>query len=958
MSLNLFKRLALAMMAVASSAAIAAATLPDTSYKPRLELTGSPSVLAVQPDGKSLVAGDFTTLNGTGRYQLGRINNDGSVDTSFVPSGFEALSTGYFALAVQPDGKILVGGQLWWMTPEGVSRQYLARLNSSGSLDTTFHAGTYVDGGLDGPVRAITIQADGQILIGGEFTRVRGGTQGVQRAYLARLNSDGSADSSFDPGTGANALVRSIAVQPNGSVLAAGDFTSFNGASRGHVARLLASGTLDSTFAPAANGGINAVAVQPDGRVVIGGDFTMVGSQGRQNVARVNADGSLDAWSTPFYFWSVKTVLALSDNSILVGGWRPGIIFNGWPTDHDAHVVKYASDGTALSSQWFDGKPTEVLAMARRPDGHVIVAGSFVNIARVQGQPVDYCHGLVLLTESLSRATGFNAVAAKSATVTALLDRGAGKVLVGGSFNLVNGVASAPLAQLNADGSLDPSFNVAGLTGAVTAAVALPDGSLAVAGSFRSSDGTSPGSVLHLAATGSLNANSSNIYAYALAVSADGKIYLGGSADASFRGVVRLNAADWSVDSTFAVGSGLSNSVALNRWVDYVNTMTVQSDGKLLLAGQFDQFNGSPRSNVVRLNTDGSVDASFTPPVLTSMSQSKLPEVFAVVSQADGKVLTGGYFQGYGANGSAPGLLRLNADGSVDTGFTPASIGNMGGEVRKIVIEPSGKLIAGGGFQVFEGNLFFNYFVRLNSDGSRDTSLAPSFSGSQVTQILISSGRILVGGAFYLASGEPSGGLAAFTSGISVATGWNLLGNSTDQTLNPVTLFGDKTNPTALTATTITVWAWDAVKTQWAFFAPSMTTNELASYAQSKGYLVLQSIAPRQGFWLNSKSAASLPAPTGNAVTVTTNDLVNGWNLMSDARGLSASAFHTSLGSATANYTTLWAWDPTQAGWLFHAPTLEANGSLASYIVSKGYLNFTTTNRKLESNSGFWINRP
>jgi uncharacterized delta-60 repeat protein len=952
-------------------AIVSAATSPDTSYAPRLEVTGSVSVLAVQPDGKTLVAGDFTTINGGGRYQLARLNANGSLDATFEPRGFEVLTPMYFALAVQSDGKILVGGQLWWMTAAGVSRQNLARLNSDGTLDTSFDAGLYSNYGddtaalgIDGAVRSIVVQSDGKILIGGDFTRVRGSTrtEGLARAHLARLNTDGSADTSFDTGTGANALVRAIALQTDGKVLAVGDFSSFNGASWGGIVRMTSLGTLDGAFAPgAANGAVNAVAVQPDGRIAIGGDFSMIGSQGRQHAARINADGSLDAWSIPLYFWSVKTVLALSDNSIVLGGWNPGIIFNGYPTDHDAHIQHYSSDGTVLGAQYFDGKPTEVLAMALRPDGNMVVGGSFKNFAHVVGDPINYCHGLVLLNSNLSAVSGFNTIVGRSSGLTALLDRGAGKVLVGGGFNLVNGIGSAPLVQLNADGSLDGSFNASALSGSVTAAVALPDGSLAVAGSFRSADGTSPGSVLHLTASGVLTTNSSNVYAKVLAVAPDGKLYLGGSADASFRGVLRLNATDWSIDSTFAIGTGLSNSVATNRWVDYVNAMTVQPDGKLLLAGQFDQFNGSARSNVARINVDGSVDTGFVPPVLNSDATYKMPEVFAVKPQVDGKVLIGGYFQSYGSPVTGvPGLVRLNTDGSVDSSFVPSAIGNMGGEIKAIAFDFGGKIVLGGGFQVFEGPLFFNYFVRLNIDGTRDASLEPSFSGSQVTQLLVTSGRILAGGDFYQVSGIPAAGLAAFKNGLPFVAGWNLLGNSADQAINSVTLFGDKNTPTALSAEVVTAWTWDAGTKQWAFFTPAMTSAELATYTASKGYLVLQSIAPRQGFWLNGKNTSSLPALSGNAVNVTAADLVSGWNLMSDARSMTPSAFHVSLGTAAANYITLWAWDPAKTAWLFHSPALEAQGGtkLVEYINSKSYLDFTTVGRTLAPGTGFWVNRP
>lgn len=957
------------------SAVLAAATLPDTGFTPRLEVSGTVSVTAVQPDGKMLVAGDFSTINGVGRYQLARLNVDGSLDTSFVLKGFEVSPMPmYLSLAVQSDGKILVGGHQFWSSTvtAGSYFQNLTRLNSDGSLDETFDAGRYYVGndpnaylGLNNAVHSILVQSDGKILIGGEFTRVRGSvrSEGLARWYIARLNADGSADTTFDPGTGADAMVLAMALQADGKVLAAGDFSNFNGASHGRLVRLLASGAVDTGFvAPAANAAIKTVAVQPDGRIAIGGDFTMIGSSERLHAARLSVYGTLDSWAIPLYFWSVNAIVALPDNSILIGGWNPGIIFEGWPMEHDAHIQRYDSNGTVQGVQYFEGKPTEVLTMARRPDGNVVVGGSFSSFVRFTDVPLVYHHGLALFSENLLPVSGFNTVAGRSSAVTALVDRGSGKLLAGGSFNLVNGVAAAPLVGLNADGSIDTGFSLAALSGTVNAAVNLPDGSLVVAGDFYDTSGVNLDGVLHLSATGALiTGDSFGLRARALAVAPDGKIYLGGSADASFRGVIRLNT-DWSVDTTFAVSGGLSNSVAPNRGVDYVNAMAVQPDGKLLLVGQFDQFNGSARSNVVRLNTDGSVDAGFVPPLLNSFSTSKMPEVFAVRPQADGKALVGGYFQGYGSNGdSAPGLLRLNADGSVDASFALSAVANTGGEVKAIALDSAGKIILGGGFQVFEGSQFFNYFVRLNTDGSRDASLAPSFAGNQVTQLAVIGSRILAGGDFYQVSGQQAVGLAAFdaANGWPVFVGWNLLGNSTDQAIDPVAVFGNVANPTALSASTITVWTWDAAARQWAFFTPTKNAADLAAYAQSKSYQVLQSIAPRQGFWINSTSATAVPPSAGNPVSIGAANLVPaGWNLVSDARGLTPAAFNADLGSATANYTTLWAWDTQQAGWYFHAPSLQTQGTLTQYITDKSYLDFTSASRTLRAGSGFWLNMP
>ena len=156
--------------------------------------------------------------------------SDGSLDTSFNPGS--VANSGVLSIASQPDGKILIGG---WLTQyNGTTRNDIARLNSDGSLDTSFNPGS----GVHGSISSIALQPDGKILIGGEFTQYNGTT----RNNIARLNPDGSLDTSFDPGSGADSSISSIALQPDGKILIGGGFTEYNGTPRNNIARLNSSG--------------------------------------------------------------------------------------------------------------------------------------------------------------------------------------------------------------------------------------------------------------------------------------------------------------------------------------------------------------------------------------------------------------------------------------------------------------------------------------------------------------------------------------------------------------------------------------------------------------------------------------------------------------------------------------------------------------------------------------------
>ena len=217
-------------------------------------------------------------------------NSNGDIDTSFNASVLGGA--GYVnATVVQPDGKILIGGS--FNEVNGESRHFVARLNSDGSVDTTFAVGA----GANGIVRAIALQSDGTILIGGFFTEYND----IMLNRMTRLNTDGSLDTSFNIGKGAYSTVETLALQPDGKILVGGTFTTFNGTARNRVTRLNPNGSVDTSF----NVGIGAsntvytFAIQSDGKILVGGSFaTFNGVSSYPRLVRLNSDGSTDTTFT------------------------------------------------------------------------------------------------------------------------------------------------------------------------------------------------------------------------------------------------------------------------------------------------------------------------------------------------------------------------------------------------------------------------------------------------------------------------------------------------------------------------------------------------------------------------------------------------------------------------------------------------------------------------------------
>lgn len=203
-------------------------------------------------------------------------------------------------------------------------------------------------------------------------------------------------------------------------------------------------------------------------------------------------------------------------------------------------------------------------------------------------------------------------------------------------------------------------------------------------------------------------------------------------------------------------------------------------------------------------------------------------------------------------------------------------------------------------------------------------------------------------------SGTGNGGASTSNTpvALSLTTGWNLLGNSSAAPIDVAVTFGD---PTKIT----TVWKWNKVASKWAFYAPSMTSSALTTYATNKGYDVLVSIDPKEGFWVNASTAVALSGAAASGVILAESDLQPGWNLVGSADNKTPSQLNQGLGcslnAAGKSTVTAWAWDAPNKSWKFFAPALEAQGgtALADYITSKGYLPFSTA---LSASDGLWLN--
>ncbi|SMD44497.1 delta-60 repeat domain-containing protein/Por secretion system C-terminal sorting domain-containing protein [Aquiflexum balticum DSM 16537] len=676
---------------------------------------------AIQPNGKILIGGEFGFFNGIARSRIARLNEDGSLDTSFNPGTGANLQV--LTLALQSDGKILIGGV--FSQYNGVDRIRIARLNADGSLDTSFNPGT----GANNIVRTLAVQADGKVLITGDFSQYNG----VAINRIARLNSDGSLDTSFNPGTGPNSFIWTTQIQPDGKIIIGGEFGVYNGVARSRIARLNTDGTLDSSFDPGIgpagfNPRINAMTLQSDGKIIIGGFFTSYNGTAINRIARLNADGSLETSFNPGTGAnnSIVTTQIQADGKIIIGGGFTS--YNGTARNYIARLNADGSLDTSFNPG--TGANGSILTIQIQADGKIIIGGVFTSY---NGTARNY---IARLNADGSLDTSFNPGTGTNSGINTTQIQADGKIIVGGNFTSYNGTARNRIARLNADGSLDTSFNPGtGANNWIVTTQIQSDGKIIVGGNFTSYNGTAINRIARLNTDGSLDTSfnpgtGTNSGINTTQIQADGKIIVGGNFT-SYNGtarnrIARLNA-DGSLDTSFNPGTGANN---------WIVTTQIQSDGKIIVGGNFTSYNGTAINRIARLNTDGSLDTSFNPGTVAN-NWIRTTQI-----QADGKIIIGGQFtiaRNY--------IARLNADGSLDTSFNPGTGAN--NSIFTTQIQSDGKIIIGGFFISYNGTTR-NFIARLNADGSLDTSFNPGTGANAPirTTAIQPDGKIIIGGDF------------------------------------------------------------------------------------------------------------------------------------------------------------------------------------------------------------------
>jgi uncharacterized delta-60 repeat protein/uncharacterized repeat protein (TIGR01451 family) len=280
------------------------------------------SAVAIQTNGEAIIGGSFNAYNIVPAYGIARLKTDGFLDTSFN-TGTGLNDSGYIsAMVIDSSGRVIIGGGFASFN-NNYTVNNIARLNYDGSVDTTFNIGV----GFNGPVSSLALDANGNILVGGDFTSFNT----TNCNYITRLLPSGGLDRTFLPNTGngsssigADAVVNSVALDSSGNVVLGGGFHHVDGSIENYVARLLPSGAVDTSFNPqiGPDNVVNSLAVTANNEIVIGGSFQNYNLVGSPGIALIAANGALDTGFNPGLGFDgpVYTVVIQPDGNILVGG--------------------------------------------------------------------------------------------------------------------------------------------------------------------------------------------------------------------------------------------------------------------------------------------------------------------------------------------------------------------------------------------------------------------------------------------------------------------------------------------------------------------------------------------------------------------------------------------------------------------------------------------------------------
>lgn len=610
---------------------------------------------------------------------------------------------------------------------------------------------------------------------------------------------DGSVDYSFNSATALEAtntnfnnITWCTFQYPNGEYLVCGAFTSLNGTPANRIVKLDQEGHIIQGF-PLGNGPdstINGALVLSSGKILIHGLFSNCNSIPSPGIVLLNADGSLYEnfqFSNPFI--EIKEAIELNDGRILIGG----------ALDNSGHsrIIRISTDGSIDPDFNVNVEPG-IKKLTTDSIGSIYACGDFTTIGGVARNKIAklFSNGIVDTTYTIpsNYSVGANDILVHSDGTLVLSceanvsgNHGRFRFYPDGTHDTTfHGaivwsrylqVETDPLGRyyflvtnnqrywverLDSNGTLDNTFEIQHFLSSSyrTHFLLEPNGKIMVSGA-ADFYGFYLGGLQRLNANGTVDASfmptkGFNRPVTVMKTQADGKTLVGGNFygfnGKSYGGVVRVLTTG-ELDMSFQCGTGAIDH-SDTQTDDLINSIEIQSDGKILIGGAFEVFNGKKHRRIVRLLPNGSIDTTFH----TGNGFGNTVET--ILAQPDGRILIGGHFMDYDQYGphssAAFGIIRLQSNGFPDPTF-PSN--TMSGIVKTIELLPNGLLMLGGTINSYNGLTVHN-LIRVHQDGQIDNSFVNN-SGifGSVNDIAVQEdGKFIVatGMANYLGQQQPT----------------------------------------------------------------------------------------------------------------------------------------------------------------------------------------------------------
>lgn len=675
----------------------------DQTFAP--SINGTVTAIAVQQDGRTIIAGSFSSVDGHTSPKVARLLLDGTVDTSFVASG-SYLPMEVRALAVASDGTIYAGAA---DSGFGMSFQppLLYKFGVNGALIEPFGPSFSSASSSIPSIDALLLLPTGEIVVGGNFSKAGAITQN----YVAKLGADGVLDTVFKPTltySSTSSFSRPIRALGDGGasgIYVGGDFTKVNGVSQAGVARLASNGARDASFSPQLTGSpasVSGIAVDSAGRIVLAGKFTISVVTGtrppsgisKSNLARLDGAGVLDtAFGSTISNWNDLELMDSDDVLVASTGLSASNGFVQPP------VMRFLSSGIRDDSLQIELRRRDnPESIYLRPGKGPLLGGTWLK--EVNGVETG---NLAATTPTGQVDNTFNLVLDPGASVASTLVLPNGRILIGGNFSTVGALSRPKLALLEADGSPVETFDLgAGPSTNVTVLRLLPSGKVLAGGLFstingRDAKGVALLDLASLPATRNLiveeilearygtSQASNDVLQVIKSALVAGKVNLsistttmGGDPAPGSTKYLTLRYRTNRGERTARIGgnslilpnvpwdSGLIDLTFRPAHTEalFLDDATGQPDGKIILLGSFSTFAGYSIPKMVRLFPDGSVDTAFQPATQFSSFTAN-----AVRAAPNGQIYIGTESLTLSGGSTARGLYRLTASGSNDPTF-------------------------------------------------------------------------------------------------------------------------------------------------------------------------------------------------------------------------------------------------------------------------------------------------